>query len=236
MITTILFDLDGTLLPMDLDEFLRSYFHHIGSYFHDLIDTKEFMNYLGIATEAMMNHSGETTNETVFMDTFFNLIKGDPRLYLKRFDSFYANVFPKIQSSVGFSPVINDSVRLLKEKGYELVVATNPLFPRPAIEHRIAWAGFQPNDFIHITSYEYCHFSKPQKEYFLEILRNIQRKPEECLMVGNDVQDDLVAGDIDIKTFLITDHMIHRSEEDIPADYQGSYEDFHAFVENLPWL
>ena len=234
MLKTILFDLDGTLLPMELDQFLHAYFHSLGAYLKDLIYPKSLFQYLDVATEAMVNNSGDLTNEQVFKNIFFSFIKEDPTLYMDRFDRFYTEEFPKIQSAVGFSSIMQKSVLMLKQKGYELVVATNPLFPRSAIEHRIQWAGFTPKDFIHITSYEQCHFSKPQENYFKEILKDIQRKPEDCLMVGNDVQEDLAAGELGIKTFLIMDHMIHRSDEKIPADFTGTYEDFYTFVNKLP--
>lgn len=234
MFKTILFDLDGTLLPMELEEFVHAYFHALTSYLHDLISPKKLLHYLDLATNEMIQNNGKQTNEEVFHSTFFNLLNEDPSVYMERFDQFYTKEFPKIQSTVGFSPIMKKSVQTLKNKGYELVIATNPLFPRLAIEHRIHWAGLQPKDFIHITSYETCHFSKPHINFFKEVLENIQRNPQDCLMVGNDVQEDLVANQTGIKTFLITDHLIHRSEEKITTDFKGTYEDFYDFAKNLP--
>jgi hypothetical protein len=47
---------------------------------------------------------------------------------------------------------------------------------------------------------------------------------------GYDVQEDLVAGKLGIKTFLIRDNIIHRTDEQIYADYIGYYDDFLNFA------
>jgi FMN phosphatase YigB (HAD superfamily) len=125
---------------------------------------------------------------------------------------------------------------MLWEKGYSVVIATNPLFPLKAIHHRIRWAGFEPSEFDYVSHYEKNHYCKPQIKFYEEILADIYKNPEECMMVGNDVQEDLVAGKLGLKTFLIKDHLLHRTEEEIAADYQGSYVDFYEFVQGLPIL
>jgi FMN phosphatase YigB (HAD superfamily) len=107
------------------------------------------------------------------------------------------------------------------------------MFPRKAILHRIEWAGLDPKDFIYITSYEDNHYCKPQLHFYQEILDVIGKKPEQCMMVGNDVQEDLIALNLGMDTFLVKDHMIHRTEEAIKSSYEGNYEDFHNFVKNL---
>jgi FMN phosphatase YigB (HAD superfamily) len=131
-------------------------------------------------------------------------------------------------------PFMQKSVNILREKGYQLVIATNPLFPLKAIEHRIRWAGFEPSDFSYISYFENNHFCKPQIEFYREVLRDIGKKPEECLMVGNDVQEDVIANKLGIKVYLITDQLLHRTGEEIKADHIGTYEDFYGFVQELP--
>jgi len=108
------------------------------------------------------------------------------------------------------------------------------LFPRKAILHRINWAGLKPEDFIYISSYEKNHYCKPQIKFYEEILKDIGKSAEKCLMVGNDVQEDLIAGKLGMKTFLITDHMLHRTKEVVKTDYEGSYKEFYDFACNLP--
>ncbi len=236
MINTILFDLDGTMLPLNLDQFLKLYFTAMGRKFQDLIDAKTLTQYIMTATEEMVNDIDYRTNEIVFMEKFAELTRSDLSIYRQRFDEFYDREFFETKASVIDSPMMRDSVDLLKDKGYELVVATNPLFPAKAIHHRIRWSGFEPEDFLYIPSYEKNHYCKPQLRFYTEILQEIGKEPEECLMVGNDVQEDLVAAELGIETYLITDFLIHRTQEPIAATYQGSYVDFYQFVQELPEL
>lgn len=236
MINTILFDLDGTMLPLNLDHFLEIYFTAMGKKFQDLIDSKTLTRYIMTATESMVKDTDYRTNETVFMENFGKLIRSDLDEYRKRFDEFYDQDFIQAKASVADSPLMRDSVKLLKEKGYDLIIATNPLFPEKAIYHRIRWAGFEPDDFIYITSYEKNHYCKPQLHFYQEVLQETGKKPHECLMVGNDVQEDLIAAKLGIQTYLITDFLIHRTQEPITATYQGSYADFYRFVQGLPKL
>jgi len=121
----------------------------------------------------------------------------------------------------------------LKNKGYTIVVATNPLFPMEAILHRIKWAGLNPEDFKLITSYENMHFCKPQLKYYKEILNMIGKSPEEAMMVGNDLEEDMVSGQLGMKTYLIEDCIIARGTENIIPDYKGNLESFIKFVEDL---
>lgn len=233
MIDTVLFDLDGTLLPLDLEHFTRIYFHEMGLLFHDLIEPEKLVRYIWTATNHMVANTEPRTNETVFMEKFAQLIQGDLQVYQERFMEFYDHGFLKTREAVADIPAIKTSVANLKDKGYQLVVATNPLFPMKAILHRISWAGFEPSDFSYITSYEKNSFCKPQLGFYQEVLEKIAKKPEQCLMVGNDVQEDLIAGNLGISTYLITDFLINRNEEPVRSDYQGDYQDFLSFTQTL---
>ncbi|MGE5604942.1 MAG: HAD family hydrolase [Bacteroidota bacterium] len=236
MINTILFDLDGTMLPLNLDQFLKLYFTAMARKFQDLIDSKTLVQYIMTATHEMVNDTEYRTNETVFMKKFAELIQSDLSVYRKRFDEFYDLEFFEAKASVVDSPKMRNSVRLLKDKGYDLVIATNPLFPEKAIQHRIRWSGFEPEDFVYIPSYEKNHYCKPQLHFYQEVLDETGKKPQECLMVGNDVQEDLIAAELGIETYLITDFLINRTQEPITATYQGSYDDFYRFVQGLQEL
>ena len=58
-------------------------------------------------------------------------------------------IFLMLKSVCHKNKYIHKSIELLKDKGYNLVVATNPLFPLKAILHRIQWAGLSA-DISHI--------------------------------------------------------------------------------------
>jgi len=170
------------------------------------------------------------------MDDFSKRVNGSLDAYTERFDEFYDTKFLKTREAVSENENIKNSINLLKEKGYTLAIATNPLFPKKAISHRIKWAGLNENDFSYITNYENNHFCKPQIRFYEEVLKDTGKNPHECMMVGNDVKEDLVAGKLGIKTYLIKDHILHNNEDEIVADYIGEYKDFYEFVVNLPNL
>lgn len=237
MINTVLFDLDGTLLPMDVDEFTHHYFKGLCNKCASIVDSKDLSKAIWFSTEKMVkNIDGNKTNMEVFMETFSTRIDVNMEDFIPLIDEYYYEEFKNLKFATKPIEIVIEIVEILKKKNYKLVIATNPLFPRAAILHRIDWTGLDPKDFSLITDYESSHFCKPNIEYFEEILSIIEKKPEECLMIGNDVQEDLVANTIGIKTFLIENHMINREDRKPKPDFIGSYKELLKFVEELPCL
>lgn len=233
-LNTILLDLDGTLLPLDMALFEKIYFEGLSKALADLIPPKETISLIWGSTKVMVKNTDFRTNEEVFMEDFAKHIDGDLDLYQTRFAAFYDNEFHNVKASVREVLAMKESIHILKAKGYKIVLATNPLFPQKALHTRIKWAGFEPSDFAYMSTFEKSHYCKPQLKYYEEILQDINKSAVECLMVGNDVQEDLVVQKLGIKTYLITDNMLHRTEEEIVTDYKGTYEDFYEFVKTLP--
>ena len=236
MLDTILFDLDGTLLPMDMDEFIRIYFGEIGKALQDLTEPDKLITYVWEGTKAMINNDGNKTNKQVFMEAFGQLIHGDLAVYEQRFDMFYDDGFLNIREYVEPHPGVKDFIAELRKKGYSLVIATNPLFPRKAVLHRIEWAELNLDDFDYISCYEDNTYCKPKVEFYQEVINKVMKNPDQCMMVGNDVQEDLIASKLGIQTYLVTDHMLNRYDNPIKSDHQGNYKDFAKFVEELPDL
>lgn len=233
-VDTILFDLDGTLLPMDMKEFLKMYLYEVGREFEDLADTKTFIAHLMEATQFMLNNDGKKTNSEVFAEKFAIRMDGRIDGYLERFEKFYDKGYMNLKNFVYPNPLVKNAIETLKNKGYKLVIATNPIFPLKAVIHRIIWADLNPADFQYITSYEKSRYCKPNINFFLEVLDSIGKEAYHCLMVGNDVQEDMAANKAGLHTYLITDHMINRNEETVDCTYTGDYKDFSEFVEKLP--
>lgn len=235
MINTILLDLDGTVLPLDMDLFMKIYFSEMTKIFSDLPDVEQIAKNIWTATAATVkNTEAHKVNEQVFMETYSKLIDGDINEHRERFDAFYDAGYLKTKASVIENEWMRKSVDVLKEKGYQLVLATNPIFPLKAILHRIIWAGFEPEEFSYISCFEKNHYCKPQIQFYEEVLSEIGKKPEECLMVGNDVQEDMVVGQLGVQTYLIDEHLLHRTSEPIQVNDQGNYEAFYEFVMKLP--
>ncbi|MBP3434403.1 MAG: HAD family hydrolase, partial [Clostridia bacterium] len=140
--------------------------------------------------------------------------------------------FDGVRKSCGFDPKAAETVRKLKEKGLRVALATNPIFPRIATQKRIAWAGLSPDEFELYTTYETSRHCKPNPYYYIDILREMGVKAEECLMAGNDVSEDMIAKEIGMDVFLLTACLINKEEKDITAFPQGNFDDLLAYIEN----
>ncbi len=204
-ITTVLFDLDGTLLPMDQDVFAKAYMQGLAlkAAPHGY-EPKGLIKTIWAGTAAMVKNDGRQTNETAFW-TQFTKVYGEAALAdISIFDDFYAHEFQEVQKSCGFQPQAAKAISMLKEKGLRVALATNPIFPGVATMSRIRWAGLQPEDFELITTYENSRYCKPNLDYYRDVLASLGVQPEECLMVGNDVAEDMVAQQLGMQVFLIT--------------------------------
>lgn len=229
----ILFDLDGTLLPMDVEKFMKLYFLEMSKNFEDLFDRDTLVNHVMKATAIMVKDTTARTNEEVFMDAYEMLTGADITEHKKRWDAFYAGGYKNVKASSKTSEEMIEAVDVLKNKGYKLVLVTNPLFPKDAITQRIGWAGLNVDDFDYVTSFEKNRYCKPQLKIYEEVLEHLNLEAKDCMMVGNDVQEDMVAGQLGMATYLVTEHILNRTNELIEADYQGSYQEFLAFVKGL---
>lgn len=233
-IKAILFDLDGTLLPMDQDEFVRAYFKALaGKLVPRGYDPKKLVESLWAGIASMVKNDGSCMNEEAFWKTFVQ-IHGEKAMEDKPYvDEFYREEFNKVQVSCGYTPAAKELIDGLKESGKKLVLATNPLFPEMATAHRIRWAGLSPEDFYLYTTYDNSHYCKPNPKYYLEILEKIDCRPEECIMVGNDVSEDMIAEKLGMKVFLLTDCLINKEGKDISMYPNGGFAELRVYLENL---
>lgn len=234
MITTVLFDLDGTLLPMELDQFLESYFELLCRKLagHGY-DPEAVTNGMWEGVNAMIANDGSRTNEEAFWESFCKEAGQDMRSEMPLFQDFYENEFHGTKAACGFDPKAVDAVAAIKAKGLRVVLATNPLYPSIATENRIRWAGFQPEDFEIYTTYEDTYHCKPNPAYYQDILDKLGLKAEECLMVGNDAIEDMAAAKIGIKVFLLPKYLINRKGLDISVYPQGNFDDLLAYIDTL---
>lgn len=232
MLKTILFDLDGTLLPINTDQFIGGYMKAVAKYVAHLIPPEHFTAQLWEATNQVIRSTDLTkTNAQVFGEHFYAAVGRAAAELEPVFAQFYAEEFPKLQNGVAGLPGLGrEVVQAAIDQGYEVVVATNPLFPMAAILERLRWIGADQFPWRLITAYEEMHAAKPNPSYFAEILQSIGRRPEECLMVGNDVDEDGAAEQVGIRTFFITDCLINRRERELPAGRHGTMAEFLAMV------
>lgn len=233
-ITTILFDLDGTLLPMDYDAFTKLYF---GSLAKKLAphgyEPNKLIKSIWSGTKAMVLNDGQKTNEEVFWDKFTSIYGEQSMQDMPYFEEFYQIDFDNAKQACSFNSQVPKLIKYLKLKGFKLALATNPLFPSIATQKRTRWAGLEPDDFAFITTYENSNHCKPNLEYYKDITTILGVEPSECLMVGNDVSEDMVAESLGMKVFLLTDCLLNKDEKDISKYPQGSFNDLVDYISNL---
>ncbi len=197
------------------------------------VEPKKFIGAVWAGYEAMVKNDGSRTNR----EAFWSYI--DPELPIgaeeseKIAEEFYGGEFNQAVCTTRPTPLADQIVKTVKGKGLGAYLATNPVFPRCATMNRIRWAGLEAEDFSLITTYETCSFCKPNPEYYKKILDTFSLDPAECLMVGNDVGEDLSIRTLGVKTFLVTDTMENKFNLPIETEYQGSLKDLLEFVETL---
>ena len=69
--------------------------------------------------------------------------------------------------------------------------------------------------------------------YFREILEKYGLDPAECLMVGNDVEEDLSIRSLGVRTYLVTDTLEDRKGIPYETDYMGTLSELLEFVKSL---
>ncbi len=186
-----------------------------------------------MGTGRVIRNDGSLRNETVFWQAFCGVFGEKAMEHLPVFEAFYRNEFQQVSATCGCDARAAKLIAALKEKGYRLVLATNPLFPAVATHSRIRWAGLNVEDFELVTTYENSSFCKPNIQYYEEIVKKLGLEPAQCLMVGNDVGEDMVAGKLGMKTFLLTDCLLNRVGEDIEKYPHGSFEALKSYIQSL---
>ena len=237
MIKNVLFDLDGTLLPMDMEEFTNGYFAFLvkkAMEYSKRYEKDALIKAVWGGVKAMVLNSGEMTNEQAFWK-YFGSVYGEDAIEDKPlFDEFYANEFEQAKQFCGKNEDARKAVDEIKEKGFRVVLATNPVFPEVATRKRAIWAGFNVDEFEAYTTYENSHFCKPNPKYYEELLGRLDMQASECLMVGNDVDEDMEAGlKAGMQVFLITDCMINKNKVNINKYPHGSFIDLKEYISTI---
>lgn len=233
--TTVLFDLDGTLIGMNQDEFIRLYFIKILDKLTALGYDKDGMyNSLEAAIRATKRNDGTITNEARFWQTFDEASGGLSEVLKRDIGSFYENEFISVlQGSCYPFPRAGEIIECARSKGLKVVLATNPLFPAVATHRRIRLGGMSPDDFDYITAYENSSACKPNPEYFRELLEKLGVSADECVMVGNDTKDDFCAHVLGIPVFILTECLINRSGIDLDAYPHGGFDDLISYIRSI---
>ncbi|MGQ9780134.1 MAG: HAD family hydrolase [Bacillota bacterium] len=223
MFNTVLFDLDGTLVNLDIEFFLHRYVEALAPRFAHLVSPAVFVRELFRWSQAMVeNEDPSLTNLEVFWRGFSAAVGVERAVLEPIFTDFYSHDFPRLRPEGAKNPAARRLLETLVKKGYTIVIATNPIFPRRAIVERLSWTECADLPYAYITCGEEMHFCKPNPGFFREVLEKIGRRPEECLMVGNDMEEDMIAQKLGFFTAFITDLPIDRGLARLTPDWRGS--------------
>ena len=230
----ILFDLDGTLLPLDEKLFVDIYFTELSKVFSEYnIESNKLVEAIWTATHEIIKNDGKRTNEEAFWEKFKSIINIDLSNVKEVLEKFYANeFFTKLKKCSTENNLAKVAVNLAKKNGRKVVLATNPVFPIDALV-RLKWTGLDIDDFDYVTHYSNSSFSKPNPKYYLDLCKKLDVEPKECLMIGNDERQDIfAASSVGMNCYLVTDYLYTYPECKVNCE-KGSFEDL---IEKLKTL
>lgn len=234
MLECVMFDLDRTLLYMDQMAFTKAYLGEIGEFMTRYgYESSRLAKTIMSCTYEMIANDGSNTNHTVFWSAFAKAY-GESALGDKpRFDKFYVKRFDALSTDCDKIAGAVEAVEKIRAMGLKLVLASNPVFPRLAMEKRAAWAGVDARVFDYVTSYENSKFCKPNPQYYTEIASKLSVAPENCLMVGNDVSDDIVpAKRAGLQVFLLPEYILNPKNADTSEYPYGGFDELLEYIGN----
>ena len=229
----IFFDLDGTLLPMDNDAFTKGYLGLLAQAVAPYgFEPKSMISAMWHGVAAMVKNDGSRTNDKAFWQVFAGLLGDFTYNHIADFDAFYTKEFHKAIAFTAPTELAAKAVSLARQKADKVVLATNPLFPRVAVNARLSWTGISPDAFDLITDYENSCYCKPSPTYYLDICEKMGVAPARCLMIGNNADEDVRAAQAaGLSTYLLTDCLIAAGE--LPETPKGSFPDLIEFLKAL---
>ena len=217
MLKAIFFDLDGTLLPFNEDDFIKLYFHLLSEKVCTYGYEKEaLIKHVWAGTKLMYQNNGEKSNEQVFWD-YFSSIYGEKALNDKPyFDAFYINEFKQVKQICKENIEVRKIIDEIKALDLKIILSTNPLFPYQGTLTRCSFVGLKEDDFDFITAYENSSYCKPNPKYYASILEKFNLKADEVILFGNnDFEDGIAQKALGIKTYMVGDYIIHNQEHGI---------------------
>lgn len=229
---TLLLDLDDTLLDTNLSAFIPAYFQALAKDLAPHIDPSLMMRALLHGTN-LMNQSDDfsRTLSDVFDDAFYPQLNLSKDKLLPAIENFYDNIFPSLQELTAQKSDAKPFVEWASAQGYRIAIATDPLLPRKATYHRLRWAGFDPEQFELVTTFEGFHFSKTHAAYYAEVLGRMGWPDEPILMVGNDLERDIQpAQKLGLATFHVDGESASSSGPEAGA--RGTLTDLRRWLES----
>jgi FMN phosphatase YigB (HAD superfamily) len=228
---TLLLDLDDTLLDTNLDAFMPAYFQALANHVCGHVPSEKLLRALiGGVNQMNENDDPRRTLQDVFDSSFYSDL-GIPKNELSDvIEDFYDRVFPALSIYTKQKPDAIEFVNWAMAQGFQIAVATDPLFPYKATHQRIRWAGFEPDQFELVSTMEHFHFTKSHPAYYAEMLGRLGWSDGAVLMVGNDVNRDIVpANRLGVRTFLVEAESGSKPNE----AGRGTFADLRRWLESV---
>jgi len=230
----VLFDLDGTLLEVQMERFIPAYLGELSRLFSDLVEPERFRNGVrAVILSLLQPREAELTNADYFLHEVERNLGIPGERFRRSFSAWAETGLERLKPLVEPLPLAADLVAAAGGAGREVVIATNPVFPRAVIEARLAWGGLADCHFRHVTWAENSRSCKPNSSYFAHLLELLGLPAEACLMVGNDTGHDLAAAELGISTWLVETWLVDRAPGRYRPDFRGGHEDLLRFLKNL---
>lgn len=233
MIKTVLFDLDGTLLPLFQEDFVKVYFGALCKKLAPLgYQPDDTVKAIWAGTKGMIKNDGTRPNVEIFWEVFREMMQGLPDAK-PLCDEFYTNEFDGVKSVLKYDVSRRALIDRLKAAGLRLVLATNPVFPTDAFKTRLKWVGLDYSDFEYVTDYSNSSFCKPDPAYYKEIMDKLSLDPAECLMIGNNVTEDMAAAQTGMSVFLVPEFLENPNGLDYSEFPQGTLDEAAEYALKL---
>lgn len=230
-VEAVFFDLDGTLIDIDIELFVAGYLNRLTEQMGAWADPARATRVLHQAVAAMFaNRDPGRTLEAILHQVLLAELSMSSLDYRESLARFCRDGLDSLRPLVKGHPLSSRLLKVSRDRGWKIALATNPIFPRAVVDARLSWGDLASDEFHHVCSYETEHFCKPDPLFFEELLDRMQVPAEACLMIGNDVLHDLSASRVGIRTCLLTPWCIKRPGASFRPDWQGRHEELLALL------
>ncbi|HSF71114.1 MAG TPA: HAD family hydrolase [Methylotenera sp.] len=212
MIKAVLLDMDNTLLVNPDIIFAKAFLEQFDQHMKQQLQVEQASVGFRQAIQRMSQaRDGSESNIALILRTLCEFMQRDTETIQAAWESFYAEKYPTLREYISTVAGASDLIQKLVADGFQVVIATNPIYPETAIKQRMVWANLPTDDNLYtlITHAENMHSAKPNPAYFAEILKYIGVEPHEALMVGDSLKSDIIpAQTLGIHTYQIHDHAL----------------------------
>jgi len=189
----LLFDLDGTLLDIDGEQFLDDYVAALAPYFQRWADVDVFTRSVMAASVPIFGLHPHETNGEVFRNHLSRHLGMAPSVVDETMGRFHREAMDAMPIRRGPIADARPCVEAALRGGFQVAVATTPIYQPAVVALRLRWAGLEDIPWSLVTHSENMHTCKPDVDYFAEAASLLGIPPTQCLMIGDDRLQDMPA-------------------------------------------